>query len=51
MDCCIMLGYDINGNGVVKMIHNNNMQHDALCNLLHKVVMSQFGPMGGPSIE
>ena len=47
----ILLGYDINGNGVVKMIHNNNMQHDALCNLLHKVVMSQFGPMGGPSIE
>ena len=51
MDCCILLGYDINGNGVVKMIHSNNMQHDALCNLMHKVVMSHFGPMGGNSLE
>lgn len=43
MDCCIVMGYDTNGEGVVRMIHNNNMQHDALCNLLQKVVASQFG--------
>ena len=43
MDCCIVLGYDTKGEGVVRMIHTNNMQHDALCNLLQKVVASQFG--------
>ncbi len=43
MECCIIMGYDVNGNGVVRMLQDNNLQHDALNNLLHKVVVSQFG--------
>tara|TARA_Y100001951_G_C11192127_1_gene212164 strand:+ start:255 stop:617 length:363 start_codon:yes stop_codon:yes gene_type:complete len=46
MECCIIMGYDIHGNGVVRMLQQNNLQHDALNNLLHKVVCSQLG--GGP---
>ena len=43
MECCIIMGYDVNGNGVVRMLQQNNLQQDALNNLLHKVVVNQLG--------
>ncbi len=53
MDCCIIMGYDVHGNGVVRMLQQSNLQHDALNNLLHKVVCSQFGGgfSGGSHID
>ena len=46
MDCCIIMGYDTKGEGVVRFNCNNNLQHDALVNLLQKVYASQIGPAG-----
>ena len=43
MECCIIMGYDVHGNGVVRMLQQNNLPQDALHNLLHKVVVSQLG--------
>jgi hypothetical protein len=54
MECCIILGYDTKGNGIVRIIHDSHLQNDALHHLLQKVVISQVGPpgfMGGNSLE
>ena len=54
MECCIIMGYDVKGNGIVRIIHDNHLQNDALHHLLQKVVMSHLGPpgmMGGNSLE
>ena len=54
MDCCIILGYDVKGNGVVRVLQDNNLQNDALHHLLQKVVVSHLGPpglMGGNGLD
>ena len=54
MDCCIILGYDVKGNGVVRVLQDNNLQNAALHHLLQKVVVSHLGPpglMGGNGLD